>query len=210
MSTTSTDRCVDLTDIELWGVPLLPSKSHEGTNALLLKFLRASEYKALEALEMIQRTLQWRKEFGVDSISDGRDSDDGQELDGLAYLNGVNRDGQPVSYNMFGVFKEKDSYINAFENEEMREKFLKSRVQLMGKGVRELSFRSRGVGSMLQVIDLKESSIASMKELRHIVKSLYNIVDDNNPEFAGQHVSEGSLLSLCQKECGFNLCIYCP
>ena len=63
----------------------------------------------------------------------------------------------------------------------------------MEKGIRELSFTPGGVGSMIQVIDLKDSSITSMKELRHIIKRLCDIIDNNYPEFVGQHVSAGSL-----------------
>ncbi|KAF6150941.1 hypothetical protein GIB67_026862 [Kingdonia uniflora] len=36
--------------ISLWGVPLLPSKGHEGTDIILMKFLRAKDYKVNEAL----------------------------------------------------------------------------------------------------------------------------------------------------------------
>ena len=44
-------------DISIWAVPLLPNKSYEGTDIILLKFLRAREFKVKEAFEMLKRTL---------------------------------------------------------------------------------------------------------------------------------------------------------
>lgn len=69
-----------------------------------------------------------------------------------------------------------------WENEETREKLLRLRVKLMEKGMREN-------GSMVQIIDLKDSSIASMKDLKSVVKKLFSVVDDNYPKFVEQHVS---------------------
>lgn len=176
-----------LTDASLWGIPILPNKHHECTNVILLKFLRASECRPFEALEMILRTLRWRREFGVDTVAD--EDLEVPDFKGTAYLNGVDREGHPVSYNVYGVFKERVLYRKAFGNEELREKFLRSRIQFMEKGIKELSFRPGGVGSMLQVIDLKDSSISSLKELRHCVRRLFSILEVNYPEFVEQFVS---------------------
>ncbi|ONK61895.1 uncharacterized protein A4U43_C08F34680 [Asparagus officinalis] len=67
-----------------------------------------------------------------------------------------------------------------WENEETREK-LRSRVKLLEKGMREN-------GSMVQIIDLKDSSIASMKDLKSVVQKLFSVVDDNYPKFVEQHI----------------------
>ena len=57
-----------LKEITLWGVPLMPSKRHVGTDIVLLKFLKAKDYKVHEAFEMLRKTLKWRKEFKADEI----------------------------------------------------------------------------------------------------------------------------------------------
>jgi hypothetical protein len=58
-------------------VSLLPSKGNEGIDVVLLKFLRAREFKVNEAFEMLKKTLKWRKEMKIDSILD---EDFGSEL----------------------------------------------------------------------------------------------------------------------------------
>ena len=57
-----------LKEITLWGVPLMPSKCHEGTDIVLSKFLKAKDFKVHEAFEMLRKTLIWRKEFKADEI----------------------------------------------------------------------------------------------------------------------------------------------
>lgn len=50
---------IDKRDISLslWGVPLLPSDDHEGTDVILMKFLRARDFKVLEAFELLQKNI---------------------------------------------------------------------------------------------------------------------------------------------------------
>ena len=108
------------TDISLWGVPLFPGKGSEGTDVVLLKFLRAREFKVNEAFEMLKKTLQWRKESKIDSILEEEIFSD---LSSAAYLNGVDREGHPVCYNIFGVFDNEELYQKTFGNEEKRGQF---------------------------------------------------------------------------------------
>ncbi|KAE8724872.1 Sec14p-like phosphatidylinositol transfer family protein, putative isoform 2 [Hibiscus syriacus] len=81
----------ELKEIKLWGVPLLPSKRHEGTDIVLLKFLKAKDYKVNEAFEMLSGTLKWRKEFKVDEIIEENLGDD---FDNLGYLNSRDKEVQ--------------------------------------------------------------------------------------------------------------------
>ncbi|KAJ4980975.1 hypothetical protein NE237_031812 [Protea cynaroides] len=109
-------------DISLWGVPLLPSKGAKGTDVILLKFLRARDFKVNDAFEMLKNTLQWRKEFKIDSILD---EDLGSDLNSVAYMNGVDREGHPVCYNIYGVFQNEELYQKTFGTEEKRNQFLR-------------------------------------------------------------------------------------
>lgn len=184
----------DLSDLKLWEVPLQPGKQHESTNTILLKFLRANEYKPLEALEMIQKTLRWRKEFGVDKLANEESEVD--DFKGAMYTTGIDKEGRPVIYNVYEVFKERALNRKGYVNEETREKFMRARIQFLEKEIKQLSFKPGGIGSVLQVIDLKDSSIASMRQLRDTVKNFSSIVDDNYPELIEQHVSPIQTLSL--------------
>ncbi|KAF8408727.1 hypothetical protein HHK36_004795 [Tetracentron sinense] len=172
-------------DISLWGVPLFPSKGSEGTDVILLKFLRAREFRVNEAFEMLKNTLQWRKEFKIDSILD---EDLGADLSSVAYMNGVDREGHPICYNIYGVFGNSELYNKTFGTDEKRELFLRWRFQLMEKGIQKLEFKSGGVSSLLQINDLKNSPGLSKKELRVATKQAVGLLQDNYPEFVARNI----------------------
>ncbi|XP_010935907.2 patellin-6 [Elaeis guineensis] len=178
----------DLREVSLWGIPLLPSHGHEGTDVILLKFLRAREFKVSDAFAMLQKTLRWRREFGADNILE--DEDLGlAELDDAAYVNGTDKEGHPVCYNICGAFKDKDLYRKTFGSKQRRDSFLRWRVGFMEKGIQQLSFKPGGAGSLLlQVIDLKDSCGPDMKELRSATKKVVSVLQDNYPEFVVKNI----------------------
>lgn len=172
-------------DISLWGVPLLPSKGAEGTDVILLKFLRARDFKVYEAFEMLKKTLQWRKELNIDSVLD---EDLGADLGSVAHMNGVDREGHPVCYNIYGVFENDELYQKTFGTEEKRQQFLRWRFQLMEKGIQKLDFKPGGVSSLLQINDLKNTPGPSKRELRVATKQAVGLLQDNYPEFVARNI----------------------
>ncbi|KAK1586725.1 hypothetical protein Q3G72_005523 [Acer saccharum] len=174
-------------NVELWGVPLLPSKLAEGIDVVLLKFLRAREFKVNDAFEMLKKTLQWRNENNIDSILE-EDHDLGSDLSSAAYMNGIDREGHPVCYNVFGVFEKEELYQKTFGTEEKRSQFLRWRLRLMEKGIQKLNLKPGGVSSLLQINDLKNSPGISKKELRISMKQAVNLLQDNYPEFVARNI----------------------
>ncbi|PON87230.1 Cellular retinaldehyde binding/alpha-tocopherol transport [Trema orientale] len=172
-------------DISLWGVPLLPSKGAEGTDVVLLKFLRAREFKVNEAFEMLKKTLQWRKDSKIDSVLDEELCVD---LRSAAYVYGVDREGHPVCYNVFGVFESEELYQKTFGTEEKRSHFLRWRCQLMEKSIQKLDMKPSGVSSLLHVNDLKNSPGPSKKELRIATKQAVGLLQDNYPELVAKNI----------------------
>ncbi|MCL7028821.1 hypothetical protein MKW94_013913 [Papaver nudicaule] len=174
-------------DISLWGVPLLPSAGSEATDIILLKFLRARDFKVNEAFEMLKNTLQWRKEHKVDSILD---EDLGLDhLNSVAYMDGIDYEGHPICYNMYGIFENNELYQKTFGTEEQRQVFLRWRFQLMEKGIQKLDFSNpKGVSSLLQINDLKNSPGPSRKELRIAMKQAVGLLQDNYPEFVARNI----------------------
>lgn len=172
-------------DISLWGVPLLPSKGAEGNDVILLKFLRAREFKVNEAFEMLKKTLEWRKEFRTDSILE---EELGQDISSVAYMNGVDREGHPICYNIYGVLENEEMYQKTFGSEEKRNQFLRWRIQLMEKGIQKLHFNPGGVTSLLQINDLRNSPGPSKKEIRIATKQAVALLQDNYPEFVARNV----------------------
>ncbi|KAH6775882.1 Sec14p-like phosphatidylinositol transfer family protein [Perilla frutescens var. hirtella] len=172
-------------DISLWGVPLLPSKGHKSTDVLLLKFLRAKDFKAGEALEMLKSTLEWRKESKIDSV---KHEDFGSEYDSVSFMKGLDREGHPVCYNVYGVFANEEIYNKTFGSEGGRERFLRWRLQLLEKEIQKLDFSAGGISTLLQVNDLKDTPGPSRRDLRHATKKAVAILQDNYPEFVSRNI----------------------
>ncbi|KAL0300960.1 UNVERIFIED_CONTAM: Patellin-4 [Sesamum radiatum] len=172
-------------DITLWGVPLLPSKGDKRTDVLLLKFLIAREFKSSDAFEMLRNTLQWRKEQKMDSILD---EDFGNDYDSVGYMKGLDREGHPVCYNVFGVFADDEVCDKTFGTEASRERFLRWRLQLLEKEIQKLDFRPGGVSTLVQINDLKECPGPARKDLRLVSKQAVAILQDNYPEFVARNI----------------------
>ncbi|CAO2814726.1 unnamed protein product [Amaranthus hypochondriacus] len=172
-------------EISIWGVPLMSTESSEGTDVILLKFLRAREFKVNEAFEMLKKTLVWRKDFKIGEILD---EDLGEDLGNAAYMKGIDRENHPVCYNIFGVFGNEELYQKVFGSEEKREQFLRWRFQFMEKGIKKLSFQPGGVTSILQVYDLKNCPGPSKKEIRNATYKAIGLLQDNYPELVAKNV----------------------
>ncbi|KAG8068571.1 hypothetical protein GUJ93_ZPchr0005g15090 [Zizania palustris] len=169
----------------IWGVPLVGDDEH--TDTVLLKFLRAREFKVKEAMAMLKAAVLWRKRFGIDAVLG---ADLGlPELENVVFYRGADREGHPVCYNVYGEFQDKELYEKAFGDEEKRERFLKWRIQLLERGIREqLDFSSSGICSMVQVTDLKNSPPMLGKH-RAVTRQALALLQDNYPEFIAKKVN---------------------
>ncbi|KAI8557158.1 hypothetical protein RHMOL_Rhmol05G0314400 [Rhododendron molle] len=132
----------------VWGIPLL--NDDEKSDVILLKFLRARDFRVQDSLQMLLKCLQWRSDFGADGILD--EELGFKEIEGVvAYMQGYDREGHPVCYNDYGVFKDKDLYERVFGDEEKLGKFLRWRVQVLERGIKMLHFKPGGVNSIIQI-----------------------------------------------------------
>ncbi|CAL9201281.1 unnamed protein product [Musa hybrid cultivar] len=167
-------------EVFIWGVPLL---GDERSDSVLLKFLRARDFKVKEAMAMLKNAVLWRKEFGIEALLE---EDLGVlEMEKVVFMHGVDKEGHPVCYNVYGEFQNKELYAAAFADEEKRKRFLRWRIQYLEKGIRNLlDFKPEGVSTMVQVTDLKNSIGLAKKELRQAL----DLLQDNYPEFAAKQV----------------------
>lgn len=168
--------------VHIWGIPLLLD---ERSDVILLKFLRARDFKVKEAFAMLKNTLKWRKEFGIDGLVDENLGDD---LDKVVFMDGYDKEGHPVCYNVYGEFQNKDLYNKTFGDEEKRTKFLRWRIQFLERSIRKLDFSPGGVNTIFQVSDLKNSPGAAKTELRIATKRALQLLQDNYPEFVAKQV----------------------
>ncbi|CAL0305246.1 unnamed protein product [Lupinus luteus] len=180
----STPTLVPPEEVSIWGVPLLLD---ERTNVILLKFLRARDFKVKEAFTMIKNTIKWRKEFGIDELLEQENLVD-NDLEKVVYMHGFDKEGHPVCYNIYGEFQNKEVYKKTFSDEEKREKFLRWRVQFLEKSIRKLDFTPGSVSTIVQVNDLKNSPGPGKWELRQATKQALHLLQDNYPEFVAKQV----------------------
>ncbi|OMP00292.1 Cellular retinaldehyde binding/alpha-tocopherol transport [Corchorus capsularis] len=169
-------------EVSIWGIPLLKD---DRSDVILLKFLRARDFKVKDAFAMIKSTIQWRKDFGIEELLD---EDLGDDMDKVVFMHGQDREGHPVCYNVYGEFQNKDLYQKAFSDEEKRMKFLRWRIQFLEKSIRKLDFSPGGVCTIFQVSDLKNSPGPGKRELRIATKQALQLLQDNYPEFVAKQV----------------------
>lgn len=174
-------------DITLWGIPLLPSRGHAGTDAVLLKFLEASGYRVQEAFEMLRETLRWRRMYRIDAIGNEQL---GCNADKFVYIDGADREGRPVWFNTYGAnLKDRESYQRQFGSSERRAEFMRCIVQSLETGIGKLSFKDGGVDSLVHVADMTNMGNPKMKELKGILWTSLVICRHRYPEIIRKHVS---------------------
>jgi hypothetical protein len=166
----------------IWGIPLLKD---EKSDVILLKFLRARDFKVKDAFLMLKNTTKWRKEFCIDDLIN---EDLGDDLEKVVFMHGVDKDGHPVCYNVYGEFQNKELYKKTFGDEEKRTKFLRWRIQFLEKSLRKLDYSPGGICTIFQISDLKNSPGPGKGELRLATKLALQLLQDNYPEFVAKQV----------------------
>ncbi|CAI0450413.1 unnamed protein product [Linum tenue] len=174
-------------EISLWGAPLMPSKGEASTDVILLKFLRAREFRVDEAFEMLKNTLKWRKENNMDSILEEQDPQT-DILEPVVYMEGRDREGNPICYNVYGLLGFDKSVDKLLGDEEKRERFLRWRIRKMEQSVKELDFNPGGSCEILQINDLKNTPLPSKKEVRLTTRKVAETLQDNYPEFVSKNI----------------------
>ncbi|GFP81426.1 patellin-3 [Phtheirospermum japonicum] len=172
-------------EISIWGIPLL---ADEKSDVVLLKFLRARDFKVKEAFAMLKSVVTWRREFKIEELLEEEKIVEG--LEKVVYMHGADKEGHPVCYNAFGEFEDKDLYNSTFADAEKRAKFLKWYIQFLEKNVRKLDFCPDGNCTIVQITDLKNSPglILFKKELRQSTNQALQLLQDNYPEFVAKQV----------------------
>ncbi|KAH9293579.1 hypothetical protein KI387_037041 [Taxus chinensis] len=171
-------------NISIWGVPLLHRKNDERTDVILLKFLRARDFRINDAFSMLQNCVAWRKKFGADNLFE-EDLAFDEHLDSVAFMHYYDKEGHPVCYNAYGIFCNKDLYQKIFGDDEKLKKFLRWRVQILEKGIKLLNFKPGGVNAMIQITDLKNMP---KRELRAASNQILALFQDNYPEMVAKKV----------------------
>ncbi|XP_011015062.1 PREDICTED: patellin-1-like [Populus euphratica] len=160
--------------VSIWGIPLL---ADDRSDVILLKFLRARDFKVKDAFNMLKNTIRWRKELGIDELLEQDLGCD--DLGKVVFMHGLDKEGHPVCYNVYGEFQNKELYKNSFSDEEKRQRFLRWRIQFLERSIRKLDFSPGGVSTIVQVNDLKNSPGPAKRELRQATRQALQLLQDN-------------------------------
>ncbi|KAJ0784293.1 putative CRAL-TRIO lipid binding domain, CRAL/TRIO domain, CRAL/TRIO domain superfamily, patellin [Helianthus annuus] len=171
-----------ISELSIWGIPILKD---DRTDVVLLKFLRARDFKVKDSFTMLKDTLQWRETFDIESLLE---QDFGDDLEKVVFNHGFDKEGHPICYNVYGEFQNKDLYEKTFSDNEKRLRFLRWRIQFLERSIRKLDFRSGGVNTIFQVNDLKNAPGPAKRELRVATQQALQLLQDNYPEFVAKQV----------------------
>lgn len=169
-------------EVSIWGVPLLRD---ERSDVILLKFLRARDFKVGDSFSMLKNTIKWRRDFNVDELLK---EDLGDDLEKVFFMHGHDKEGHHVCYNVYGELQNKELYAKTFSDEEKRMRFLRGRIQFLERNIRKLDFTPGGVNTVFQVSDLKNSPGPGKRDLRIATRQTLQILQDNYPEFVAKQV----------------------
>lgn len=169
-------------EASIWGVPLMKD---DRTDVIILKFLRARDFDVKKAFLMLKNTLIWRKQYNVDALID---EDLGDDLEKVVFMQGHDKEGHPVCFNVYGEFQNKELYNKTFADEDKRTRFLRWRIQFLERSIRKLDFRPGGISTIFQVSDLKNSPGPGKRELRIATRQALQLLQDNYPEFVAKQV----------------------
>ncbi|KAG6435263.1 hypothetical protein SASPL_100133 [Salvia splendens] len=174
-------------EVSIWGVPLL---ADERSDVILLKFLRARDFKVKEAFSMLKSVVAWRKEFKIESLLEEEESAIVEGLEKVVFLHGVDKEGHPICYNAFGAFQDKELYNNTFGDAEKRGKFLRWYILLLEKNIRKFDFSPDSICTIVQITDLKNlpGLILFKKDFRQATNEALQLLQDNYPEFVAKQV----------------------
>ncbi|KAH6788208.1 SEC14 cytosolic factor family protein / phosphoglyceride transfer family protein [Perilla frutescens var. hirtella] len=169
----------------LYGVKLLED---DRSDVILLKFLRARDFRVKDAFAMLNNTLKWRREFGVDDEDKDSDAELDSQLERAVFMHGRSKHGHPVCYNVYGEFRDADLYQKMFSDEEKRQRFLRWRIRFMEKSIKKFDFGPGRASTIVQVNDLKNSPGPNRWELRRATNQALQLFQDNYPEFVAKQI----------------------
>ena len=175
-----------LNGLTLWGVPILPSRGHESTDVVLMKFLEAKHFKLSEAFNLLQRTLKWRMEMGMEELLDEKLGSDLDELGHIGNAKAIK--GHSLCYKTYGIYKNKDVYKERFESDDKYEDYLRWNIQFVERCVQTLDLRPGGSNSIILIVDLKDAPTPLIRELPILYKKTMSLFQDYYPGIIYRHI----------------------
>ena len=153
------------------GNPLSPLSTRELEwldDACLLRYFRAAKHDMDNCTQRIARTLQWRREYQPDQITE--DDIKEEAVTGKEFLKGFDKEGRPILY-----------LVPARENSKDYDRMLKFVVFNLEKGIKLMA---PGVESLVIIVDYKNVSVLNAPPIS-VSQRFLPMVGDHYPERLG-------------------------
>ncbi|KAF8518948.1 CRAL-TRIO domain-containing protein [Hysterangium stoloniferum] len=163
------------TPIKLWGITINPTQFDDArVSVVLMKFLRARHLNPTEASSMLVSTLRWRDIFKPEETLE---EEFPKEVFGeLGYVFGKDKDGRPVTYNLYGANKDLKAVFGDIQ------RFLRWRVSLMERGIQLIDFET--IDQMVQIHDYEGVTLSSRDaNSKNAANEATSIFTGHYPEF---------------------------
>eukprot|EP01133_Synstelium_polycarpum_P016780 gene16780-19955_t len=155
----------------LWTVSL--EEQSKERDIVLLKFLRAREFKVDAAKTMLINTLKWRKSFNVDNIG----TEEFANYDNIGVIHKTDKEGRPVMLNFYCNIDVNTIFADGVDQ------FLRWKVQQMERAIAQLSATGWAVENLVVVHDYNDVSMLGMdKRTKAASSQTIKILQDNYPE----------------------------
>jgi hypothetical protein len=102
-------------------------------------------------------------------------------------MQGSDKEHHPVCYNNWGAFQDKNLYNKTFGDATKIQNFVRWRVRVLEKGIKQLDFVPGGHSAILQVNDVKNIPLFK-KEMRGVIIDFVTLLQDNYPELVVKNV----------------------
>lgn len=139
-------------------------------NLLYIRYLRARNFEAIKATTMLEKTIQWRSSFNIDSMKTWRRILDNENSTGKLYVRGFSEEGNALIYA-----KPK------FENSTSHDGKMKHFVFTMEKAVKSMDHQGRGAEKLIIIIDLNGYSILNAPPMQTAIETI-NVFQNHYPE----------------------------
>lgn len=152
----------------------------DGTNMMLLKFIRAEELNVDTAAERIVQTLIFRAECKLDELAE---SELPEHFHGHDFIGSTDSQGRPVVISRFGGMEPDKVFSDV-------EAFVRYRAQLMEKLIAQFKWERGTPEDLCQIHDYSGVQVSSVtnKDVKMGVSSLSKVFGEHYPEFKGKTI----------------------
>ena len=135
-------------------------------DSTFLRYLRARNGDNEKALQLLNGTIKWRKEFGLDKMNDWADIIKTENASGKCYSRGIDKEGHVIVYMK-----------PRLENSKSHDSNLKHLVYHLERAISIMENNDQGVEKMILIIDFEGYSLLNAPPMKTSMATLHILQD---------------------------------